>query len=97
MDPLGNTISGDALMSSIPEDLEEYEQWEDLNHADEPRTSTSTALPSEPPKEVISCPEGVPMLDLWLIHHPRSAEWSPPDHIDKYLTTWLRCLLDKSP
>lgn len=30
-----------------------------------------------------------------LIHHPRSTKLSPPDHIDQYLTYWLRKPLDK--
>lgn len=40
-------------------------------------------------------PEDVPMLDLWHIRHQRSAEWSPLDHIDKYLNYWLRRRLNK--
>lgn len=65
------------------------------SNGDETHASTSTAQPSEPSKEVILHPEGIPMLVPRLIHHPRLVEWSPPDHINKYLTYWLRRLLDK--
>lgn len=82
-------------MSSFPEDLDDYELWEDLDPANEPRASTSTDKPVEPSKGVILRPEGVHKLDPRLICHPRLAECSPPDHIDQYLTYWLRHPLDK--
>ncbi|CAH2251570.1 Hypothetical predicted protein [Pelobates cultripes] len=38
---------------------------------------------------------GCPLFDSRCIRHPRSAEWTPPDHIAKYCRLWLRKPLEK--
>ncbi|XP_044128657.1 uncharacterized protein LOC122934563 [Bufo gargarizans] len=40
-------------------------------------------------------PLGEPMFDPDALHHPRSAEWLPADHVGKYLEHWVRRPLSK--
>ncbi|XP_044140287.1 uncharacterized protein LOC122930766 [Bufo gargarizans] len=40
-------------------------------------------------------PLGEPMFDPDVLHHPRSAEWLPADHVGKYLEYWVRRPLSK--
>ncbi|XP_040298690.1 uncharacterized protein LOC121009547 [Bufo bufo] len=40
-------------------------------------------------------PSGEPLFDPDSLHHPRSAEWLPLDHVSKYLEARVRCPLSK--
>lgn len=40
-------------------------------------------------------PAGEPLFNPDILHHPRSAEWAPSDHIAKYLEHWVRQPLSK--
>ncbi|XP_040294434.1 glutamate receptor ionotropic, NMDA 2C [Bufo bufo] len=40
-------------------------------------------------------PSGEPLFVPDVLHHPRSAEWLPVDHVTKYLETRVRCPLSK--
>ncbi|XP_040286735.1 uncharacterized protein LOC120999812 [Bufo bufo] len=40
-------------------------------------------------------PSGEPLFDPDSLHHPRSAEWLPLEHVSKYLEARVRCPLSK--
>ncbi|KAM8977409.1 uncharacterized protein RCH25_044212 [Pelodytes ibericus] len=46
------------------------------------------------PVEILDS-SGVPLFDPHTLRHPRSAEWSPPQHIAEFLRYWLRRPLEK--
>ncbi|KAM8977567.1 uncharacterized protein RCH25_046737 [Pelodytes ibericus] len=46
------------------------------------------------PVEILDS-SGFPLFDPRTLHHPRSAEWSPPQHIAEFLRYWLRRPLEK--
>ncbi|KAM8977380.1 LOW QUALITY PROTEIN: uncharacterized protein RCH25_043896 [Pelodytes ibericus] len=57
-------------------------------------------LPKDPevnpdlPVEIMDS-SGFPLFDPRTLRHPRSAEWSPPQHVADFLRYWLRRPLDK--
>ncbi|XP_040272256.1 uncharacterized protein LOC120988684 [Bufo bufo] len=47
------------------------------------------------PSGVLTDPLGDPLFDPESLHHPRSAEWLPLDHVAQYLEARVRCPLSK--
>ncbi|XP_044136978.1 uncharacterized protein LOC122928313 [Bufo gargarizans] len=52
---------------------------------------------AEPPldSDTIMDPSGQAMFDPRNIRHPRSGEWSPPEHLSRFMHLWLRKPLEK--
>ncbi|XP_053310209.1 uncharacterized protein LOC128472338 [Spea bombifrons] len=97
--------SGDAPDYTPPSgDARDYSSDEDSNFqltqelgSGEPLTSSEAALQCADPSEadLVYTPQGETLFDPRFIRHPRSAEWTPPDHIARYLQVWMRKALDK--
>ncbi|XP_040276167.1 uncharacterized protein LOC120991412 [Bufo bufo] len=52
--------------------------------------SAADAMPAP-----LTDPSGEPLFDPDSLHHPRSAEWLPLEHVSKYLEARVRCPLSK--
>ncbi|XP_040261447.1 uncharacterized protein LOC120977521 [Bufo bufo] len=92
-------------------DSDEEVRCEDLDYPDEglydsahadPTPAPTPAPPGvssadvfQGPSGVLTDPLGDPLFDPDSLHHPRSAEWLPLDHVAQYLAARVRCPLTK--
>ncbi|XP_044132350.1 uncharacterized protein LOC122924885 [Bufo gargarizans] len=92
--------SWQAADSDVPEDA--WGSDEGAFSGDQKGTFLDTAqLPddSAPPledEETILDPSGQRLFDPRNIRHPRSGDWTPPDHLAKFMHLWLRKPMDKT-
>ncbi|XP_044151546.1 sperm flagellar protein 2 [Bufo gargarizans] len=92
--------SWQAADSDVPEDA--WGSDEGAFSGDQKGTFLDTAqLPddSAPPledEETILDPSSQRLFDPRNIRHPRSGDWTPPDHLAKFMHLWLRKPMDKT-